>query len=324
MTSGRPGSAVLAEVRRSGFVEGVHRGSAVVLDPQGRVRASWGDPDRPIFPRSAVKPVQAVAMLRLGLDLDGPLLALAAASHSGESFHLLGVLQILADAGLGPDALQTPPEMPFDPQERDERVREGLPPDPLVMNCSGKHAAMLATCVRNGWDVGTYRHPDHPLQQAIAAEIARAAGESVAAVGVDGCGAPVLAVSLTGLARAFRSVAVGEPGTPERRVADAMLGYPQWAAGTRRDATALMVGVPGLLAKEGAEAVYAVALPDRTTVAVKVDDGGARARPVVMATLLRTLGVGAPVVDEQAELVLTGGGQPVGAVVGAPALSVLP
>jgi L-asparaginase II len=305
---------VLAEVVRSGFVEGHHRGSLVVLDPDGSVRESYGEPDRPMFPRSANKPFQAVGMVRLGLDLPPELLALAAASHSGEPFHLDGVRRILDSAGLDVAALQTPPDDPIDDEARRAWVRAGHEPDRLAMNCSGKHAAMLVTCVRNGWDLATYRDPAHPLQQALRAELERVAGEPVAATGVDGCGAPLFAISLSGLARAARTVVRAEPGTPDRAVADAMRANPEWVGGTRRDVTALMRAVPGLLTKDGAEGVQVVALGDGSALAVKVDDGGQRAREVVVAAALLRIGVDDPVVRDLASYPLLGGGRPVGEV----------
>jgi L-asparaginase II len=181
------------------------------------------------------------------------------------------------------------------------------------MNCSGKHAAMLATCVVNGWPTGTYRHPDHPLQEAIAGTVADLAGESIDVSGVDGCGAPVFGLSLTGLARAFRVIAVAEEG-PEHRVAQAIRSYPEWLGGTTRDVTAVIAGVPGLVAKDGAEGVYAAALPDGRAVALKVEDGAARARPAVLAAALQRLGVDAPVLTQMANMPVLGGGDPVGAV----------
>ena len=165
---------VIAEIVRSGFVEGRHYGSVVALDADGGVAWSVGDVDSQVLPRSCNKPLQAVGMLRAGLELDGELLALACASHSGEPFHVEGVRRILSDAGLSVDDLQTPPGYPLDDEARDALIRAGGEPAPITMNCSGKHAAMLATCVVNGWDTAGYRKADHPLQQAIADDVRRA------------------------------------------------------------------------------------------------------------------------------------------------------
>ncbi len=305
---------MLAEVVRSGFVEGVHRGSVVGLAADGTTALAVGDPAAPVFPRSASKPLQAAAMVELGLDLDGELLALAAASHSGEPFHLDGVRRILAGAGLDVGALRTPPEEPSDEQAAQAWLRAGHGPEPLTMNCSGKHAAMLATCVLNGWDVATYLDPEHPLQVALGATLERYAGEPVAASGVDGCGAPVLALTLTGLAGAVRGCVLADPGSARRRVVDAMRAYPEWVGGTRRDVTALMRGVPGLVAKDGAEGVEVAACADGRAVALKIDDGASRARQVVTAEALLALGFDAPVLAGQRSYPLSGGGRQVGEV----------
>ncbi len=299
---------------RSGFVESRHRGSVAALGGDGSLALSVGEVAEPMFPRSAVKPVQAVAMLRAGLQLDGELLALAAASHSGEPFHLDGVRRLLAGAGLEESSLRTPPDWPLDDEARLSAIRTGGEPTPAQMNCSGKHAAMLATCVAAGWPTDDYRAVEHPLQQRIRATLEELAGERVAATGVDGCGAPLFAISLTGLARAFSTLVSSAPGTPERRVADAVRAHPAWASGSTRDETALMRGVPGLLAKAGAEAVYALALDDGRAIALKLEDGSQRARPAVVVAALRRLGVDAPVLDELATMPVLGGGRPVGEI----------
>jgi L-asparaginase II len=306
------GQPVVAEVVRSGFVEGRHHGSVVALDPSGSVLWSLGEVRATMLPRSSNKPIQAAAMLRCGLDLPPDLLALAAASHSGEAFHLRGVRRILQDAGLDESALQTPPDHPLGDRAREQAVRDGVPPTPVQMNCSGKHAAMLATCVVNGWDTGTYPDPEHPLQVAIRATLEDLTGVAVAAVAVDGCGAPLLSTSLTGLARAFRRLALATGDGPEHRVATAYREHPEHASGSGRDEARLLRALPGAIGKAGAEGCYAVALPDGHAVAMKVDDGGARARPVVMAAALRRLGVEHPVLEEIGEHPVLGGGRPVG------------
>ncbi|MFD9758258.1 asparaginase [[Kitasatospora] papulosa] len=309
-----PELPVLAEVVRSGFTEGRHRGSLVVLAADGSVELSLGDPAGPVFPRSSNKPMQAAAILRAGLDLSGERLALAAASHSGEGFHLELVRTMLAEHGLEPDDLQTPPDLPLDPVEAEAYLAAGGVREPLTMNCSGKHAAMLAVCVRNGWDTATYLDPAHPLQRLVGEVVAEAAGEPVAAVGTDGCGAPLMAIGLVGLARAFRSFVLAEPGSAERRVADAMRAHPEYVAGTRRPDTWLMRGVPGTLSKMGAEAVQAVALPDGRALAFKIDDGSTRALGPVLARALELVGVDAPVVSRIGRAPLLGGAEEVGAI----------
>jgi L-asparaginase II len=307
-------------VIRSGFTESRHRGSIAVLAADGRVLHAAGSTGEPIFPRSSNKPFQAAAMLRCGLKLDGELLALAAASHSGEDFHVAGVRQILSAAGLTEHDLRCPPDLPLDEQASRAMVRAGAGPDRVHMNCSGKHAAMLATCVAARWPTATYTDPEHPLQQEIRATIGRLAGEPVTSIGVDGCGAPLMAISVAGLARAFRAVVLAEPGTAERAVADAMRAHPEWTSGTARPERILMEAVPGLLLKSGAEGVEGFALADGRAAAFKIDDGAARGRVPVTVAILRSLGAqnlpGADVarLDSLATAPVTGGGRVVGEI----------
>ncbi|MGW2817985.1 asparaginase [Streptomyces sp. NPDC001415] len=305
---------VLAEVVRSGFVEGHHRGSLVVLAEDGSVEFALGDPAAPVFPRSSNKPMQAAAVLRAGLDLSGERLAIAAASHSGEGFHLDLVRKMLAEHGLTPDDLQTPPDLPLDPTEAETYLAAGRVRERITMNCSGKHAAMLAACKQNGWDLGSYLDPAHPLQQLVHDSVEAAAGEKVASVGTDGCGAPLMAITLTGLARAFRTFATADPGSVEGRVAEAMRAHPEYVAGTRRPDTWLMREVPGTLSKMGAEAVQAVALADGRALAFKVDDGAIRSLGPILARALQLLGVDGPVVDRIGRAPLFGGAAEVGEI----------
>ncbi|MFL6140198.1 MAG: asparaginase [Frankiaceae bacterium] len=305
---------VVAEVVRSGFTEGRHHGAVVALRPDGGIAFAIGDVGAPVFPRSSNKPMQAVAVLRAGVDLPPDLLALVAASHSGEPVHVEGVRRILAGAGVHESVLQNTPDLPLDVESAHALLRAGGKPDPLHQNCSGKHAGMLAACVCAGWPVADYRDADHPLQRLVREVVEEAAGETVGATGVDGCGAPLFAISLAGLARAFRWLVLAPAGTPQRRVADAMRAHPELVGGTGRDVTALMAGLPGCVAKDGAEGVYAAAMPDGSAVAVKIADGASRARVPVMVAALRRLGVDAPVLAELAETPVLGHGRPVGAV----------
>jgi L-asparaginase II len=264
-------------------------------------------------------------MVRVGLDLPVELLALACASHSGEPFHVDGVRRILADAGLSEADLQTPPDYPLDDAAREAVIREGGQRTPVLMNCSGKHAAMLATCVANGWPTDSYRDPEHPLQQAIATTFADLTGEPIAVTAVDGCGAPLFSASLIGLATAFRRLALGisasdAPDDDAARVADAIRTRPAYVSGTTRDELALLTAIPGAIGKAGAEGCYAVALHDGRAFALKTDDGAARVRPVLMAAALRRSGVlEDPGVDAEAVrrtgvVELLGGGLPVGEI----------
>lgn len=302
----------LAQVVRGGLVESVHHGHLVALDGGGVPVLGRGDPGVTLFARSALKPVQAVAMLRAGLDLDGELLALACSSHSGEPVHVDGVRRVLAGAGRTEDDLANTAGYPLGEDVGATWRADGFGPSPLAQNCSGKHAAMIATCVAAGWPVGGYRDPGHPLQQAVRATVAELTGDAAEQVTVDGCGAPLFSCTLTGLAHAFARLTLAAPGTPERRVATAMAAHPGWVGGTGRDVTALMAGVPGLVAKDGAEGVFAAALPDGSAVAVKVLDGGMRPLPVVVAGALRALGADVP--DDLGRRAVLGGGAPVGEI----------
>ena len=304
---------VLAEVVRSGFVESRHRGVVVALAAHGTFAFTVGSANTPVFPRSSNKPLQAAAMLRAGLPLEGELLALAAASHSGEDFHAQGAHDILDLAGLTSDDLGCPPALPIDGPTARRLIRESDAPESRVRNnCSGKHAAMLVTCVANDWPADSYLDLQHPLQRHIRKTIEELAREPVAATGVDGCGAPVFALTLGGLARAFRALVLAEPGTPERKVADAMRKFPEWTSGTHRDENRLMAGIPGLLLKGGAEGVDAFALADGSAAALKIEDGGARARTPITVAILTALGAQAPA--DLATIVVKGGGYPVGEI----------
>ena len=316
MSSALTDAPVVAHVVRSGFVESVHRGTVAAVGPDGSVQWALGDPTGVIFSRSANKPLQAVAMVRLGLDLPDDELALACSSHSGEPFHLEAARRILARAHLTEDSLQNTPDHPVDELEREAWIRDGRPRTALAQNCSGKHAAMLATCVRNGWDTTTYRDPHHPLQRAIGATVEELSGEPVSHAGVDGCGAPLLGFSVGGLARAFGRLAFAASGTPEARVTQAIRAWPEYLGGSRRQVTTLIREVPGLIAKDGAESVYAVGLANGRGLALKIADGSPRAKGVVLAAALRRMHVDAPTAFAELELApVLGHGEPVGAIV---------
>lgn len=309
-----PLHAPVAHLVRGGVTEGVHYGSVVVLGADGDVEFQLGDIEAAFYPRSALKPVQAVAMVRAGLPLDGELLSLAAASHSGEERHLAGTRRILELAGVTEDDLRNVTDLPYDPAVRDAWIRDGRAPSRLAQNCSGKHAAMLYTCKLNGWSLDDYLDPEHPLQQAIAEIVEDLTGQRIARVTVDGCGAPLFSVSLHGLARSAARITTAVPGTPEARVADAMRDHAEMASGAGRDVAALMRAVPGLLAKDGFEGVEVAALQDGRAVAVKISDGANRARVPVTAAALARAGVDPVLLTEFAGEPLLGGGRPVGSV----------
>jgi L-asparaginase II len=310
------GGVPLVEVVRSGFVEGRHHGSVAVLDAAGALVWSAGDAHGAIFPRSSNKPMQAVGMLRAGLRVAEPAdLAVIASSHGGEPIHVDRIRAMLTSAGLDEETdLACPPDLPLTEHARLDVLRAGGGPARIQMNCSGKHTGMLLTCLAAGWDHRDYRAPEHPLQLALRASVERLTGGQVTAVGVDGCGAPVFAISLAALAGGFLRLVEAEPGSVERAVADAMRGHPELVSGTGADDARLTRGVPGLLAKGGAEGVLAVALPGAGAVAIKIDDGTARGRMPILAAALARLDVRAPVLDELAEPAVLGGGRRVGVV----------
>lgn len=268
-----------------------------------------------------MKPLQAAGMLSAGLDLRGRLLALAAASHSGEPFHARGVREVLELTGTGVHALQCPEDWPYGEQARIDHIASGGGKQRVLMNCSGKHAAMLRTCSLNDWPLEDYLDPAHPLQVHLREEVGRMAGCEPAPSSTDGCGAPLWGVPLVGLARAFAGLAEDPHGA---EVVAAFGEFPEYAGGTGRDVTNLNRGVPGLAAKDGAEAMQTMSVQigeRRYGVALKIADGGQRARPVVAAAVLARLGVDAPVVREQLRWPVLGGGEPIGAIEPAPALA---
>ncbi|HEX3824476.1 MAG TPA: asparaginase [Mycobacteriales bacterium] len=308
------GPAVVAEVVRGGFVEGQHCGSVVGLRGDGTVAVSVGRPDEPMLPRSSAKPLQAIGMLRAGLVVDDEELAVICASHSGEPGHLDVVRRLLSGAGLSESDLDNTAGMPLSRSARRDLTRLGIGPSSLLANCSGKHAGMLATCVAAGWPTAGYRDPAHPLQLSLRATIEDLTGDAVTAAVVDGCGAALFAVTLAGLARAFARLATAPAATPERQCFEAMRSHPWLVGGTGRDVTSLISGVPGLVGKDGAEGVYAIALQDGRAAAVKIDDGAERARLPVMVRALRSLGIDDPTVAEFATTPVMGHGVPVGEV----------
>jgi len=312
------GSVELAVLERSGLVESRHLGAAAVIAPDGSLLRAFGNPDAVVYPRSSLKPFQAIAVQRAGLHLKGERLALAMASHTGTERHLAVVREILTSAGLYESALQCPADWPGDRDSAFEARAAGLGKRRTAMNCSGKHAAFLAACVQNGWPIESYLDPAHPLQRLVRETVEEFAGTDVAHTGVDGCGAPLFAVTLRGLATAISRVAASpanDPTGPAARLVAAVLANP-WAIDGPDEPGTVIVERLGLFAKEGAEGVMVLGAPDGTAVAVKMLDGGRRA--VFLAALGILASVGAVdatlaerVATEVTEPVL-GGGVPVG------------
>lgn len=312
MNDSFPAHAPLAVQTRGELVESVHYGSLIALAPDGGTLLSRGEPTARVYPRSALKPLMAVAMLRAGVELSEEQVALASASHSGAAEHQDVAAGILAGAGLAPQDLGNSTDLPYGAAERSAWLRAGKGPTQLAQNCSGKHAALLATCVHNGWSTHDYLVPGHPLSALIRETVAGLTGEAITTVSTDGCGTEVFALSLAGMARAFARLATADPGTPERRVADAMRTHPRLVAGAGRDVTALMEAVPGLLAKDGFEGIQLLALANGGAVALKISDGGDRARMPAAVPALLALGVEAELLAPFISLPVLGGGRPVG------------
>ncbi|MFD4639540.1 asparaginase [Lentzea sp. NPDC058436] len=293
--------ALLAEVTRSGFVESLHHGSVVGLLPSGEVGVSLGAVGDPVLPRSCMKPFQALACLTAGAPLTGPALAIAAGSHTGEDRHVELVSRLLGEVPA--DSLRCPASWPEDEETR-QRLDE---PSRIRMNCSGKHAAMLAACVVAGWPVETYLEPSHPLQRLVRRTVEELSSESVVHTAIDGCGAPVYGLSLHGLARAMQ----GLVHTP---VAGAMSEFPEYVGGTGHVNTLVMQRLPGVVAKGGAEGVLVLATTAGHAVAVKVLDGNPRATTAVGLTALAAMGFDVSPAEELLSVPVLGGGQVVGEV----------
>jgi L-asparaginase II len=307
--------APVAITRRSGCDESVHFGAVVCLGPDGTIVASVGDPTTGIYPRSSNKPMQAVAMVRAGLRLPSDLLAIVCASHDGTPHHLDAVRRILATVGLDERALANVADLPLSSTAAEDVLRAGGGPTALQMDCSGKHAGMIATSVINDWPSdASYLAIDHPMQQLVTATIDELAGETHSHIGIDGCGLPAHVISLIGLARAFRSIAIGAAGAEEVAIFEAMTKHPEMVGGEGRDVTHFMRSVPGLMAKDGADGVYAAALADGRAVALKIADGAGRARPAVMLAALRALDVDIAAVEPLVTEWIIGRGRHVGEV----------
>jgi L-asparaginase II len=307
----------LVRAVRSGFVESVHVGSVAVADAGGKLVASAGDPDRVAFARSSMKPLQAAVSLSLMEDpLSDPEVAVMCASHNGEAVHVAAVHRILQRGDIDVGALRCPEDRPLEADSAAAVARA----ERRFHNCSGKHAGMLLACARQGWDIPTYTDPDHPLQRRVL-EAVRAVAGAPRAVGVDGCGVPVHALSLREMATMYARLAagsgLGSMEAPARRAVGAMRAEPYLVAGRGRVCTAVMTEVDGVIVKVGAEGlVCAGVAPLGLGVAIKADDGAARAQAPAVVHALRLLRV----LEEGHEEVLAdharppqlGGGIPVG------------
>jgi L-asparaginase II len=279
---------ILLEVVRNEMVESIHSGHLLMMDGSGKTVLQLGDLDQLIYPRSAVKSLQASAMVRHGLKLNGEQLAVVCASHAGSQRHLDVITSILRRANLDESALKNTPDKPLGNSER--AAWADRPISSLAANCSGKHAGMLATCAINQWDLETYKDPAHPLQLAIKREFESLSGTAITKIGVDGCGAPLFALSLRNLATAIRNLTLSADPV-HREVISACRDNPYFVSGTGRLPTMLMEKVPGLFVKDGAEGVMVMSLPDGTTVVWKMSDGSQRGAGALAIAALARCGV---------------------------------
>jgi L-asparaginase II len=300
-------SVVLAELVRSGLIESTHSGHLILLAADGSDLLTLGDVEAEIYPRSAIKSLQAAAMVRAGLNLNDEQLALVCASHGGTNRHQEVALEILRSVGLSESDLQNTPDAPLD---REARIKWGdKPATSLAANCSGKHSGMLATCVVNGWDIKTYRDIDHPLQLAIAREITELIGKSIDRASIDGCGAPLFSMSTRSIAVAARKMRI-DSDPVFARVISAGLKHPEMILAEGAFDTRMMRAVLGLFVKGGAESVMLASLADGSAIAWKISDGSNRVNGPLMKAALAKFGIN---IEGEAIDVL-GGGNVVGSL----------
>jgi L-asparaginase II len=299
---------VLAKVTRGDLVESLHLGHLIVLNADGSTYLSKGSPELPIYPRSAIKSIQAAAMLKAGLKVEENELAIICASHSGSQSHINLVTKMLTSRGLSISQLKNAVDKPLG--EKEKITWGDKAPSQLAQNCSGKHAGMLIACQQNGWDMNTYLDLDHPLQVAIKNEIEALSGEKVSATSVDGCGAPLFAISLIGLAKAISNLVKSKENLYQQ-IVSACIKYPELVAGDARLTTRMMRGVPGLFMKEGAEGVQVCALSDGRVIAIKIIDGSWRPVAPIIMEIFKRWGVEMP--DESVKIY--GGASVIGEVI---------
>ena len=298
---------VLLEVVRNEMVESIHAGHLLILNRDGDSILELGDLKSPIYPRSAVKSIQASAMLRAGLKVSSKELALICASHAGSSEHLEVARLILSGAGLEESALKNTPDKPLGASER--AAWGDKAPTSLAANCSGKHAGMVATCKANGWELRSYKELSHPLQLAIREEFEKLSGEVISKVGIDGCGAPLFAISLAGLAKAIRNLMLSNDPV-HKEVVNACRENPVMVSGVGRLPTVLMEKVDGLFVKDGAEGVMVIGTRSGEVIVWKMSDGSQRGAMTLALASLSHLGIE---LDIERETVL-GGGEVVGEI----------
>lgn len=313
---GVDGVSELAVLERSGLIESRHLGAAVVVGPGGEILRTVGDGSAIVYPRSALKFLQAITVLRAGVDLDGEHLVVASSSHGGTPAHIRVVQEILSAAGLDETALQCPAGWPLHEPARDAMIASRGVPSRLRMTCSGKHAAFLRACVHNGWPIESYLAEAHPLQQLIRTTVSEYAGERIEHSGTDGCGAPVHALTLAGLALATGRVS-SSADEESARLTRAILAHP-WALDGPGRSDTLVIEKLGILAKGGAEGIIVMGTSDGHAVALKILDGSMRVATLVALELLAAAGAidrehAGQVTVETTQKVL-GGSQPAGEI----------
>jgi len=297
---------ILVEVTRGALVESVHRGSIAVADASGKIEFSLGDLETPIYPRSSLKPIQALPLIESGaassFGLNQEEIALACASHSGEPMHTERVAAWLARIGCVESDLACGAHPSRYEPVAEAMIRRGQKPTRIFNNCSGKHTGFLS--VARHWDIATkgYERHDHPVQQAVVRALSELSGASGEIPwGVDGCAAPNFALPLAAQARAFATMA----GSRGERIVAAMTAHPELVSGTGRACAVLMRSTRGRAAvKTGAEGFFAAMVPELGYgIALKIDDGAARAAETAMAALLSRLGLLGD--DDAAQSILT-------------------
>lgn len=297
--------SILAVVVRGETTESLHRGHIVILDGKGERVSAAGDPETVTYFRSASKPFQALPLIKTGAaDAFGftrAEIAMACASHSGQRRHVELVEGMLSKIGLSEADLRCGSHLPFYQPEAEKLIRENKTPTQLHNNCSGKHAAMLATAKHIGADIATYEKLDHPVQQMIldsVAEFTELPHEAIR-LGTDGCAAPNFAVPISAMAKGFLNLISADSQEAAERIVSAMIDHPELIGGTDRLDTILMQAAPGqILSKVGADGVWLCAVlpnkrfPTGLGIALKIEDGDDYlSRPVVAVEILRQLGI---------------------------------
>lgn len=298
-----PREPLLVEATRGELAESRHRVRAALCDSAGRLLAAWGEVEAPVYPRSAIKPIQALPLVESGAaeryGLTDAHLALACASHGGAPGHIAALSEWLARTGLSAGDLQCGAHPPLDQAAAAALEREGAPPSPLHNNCAGKHLGFLTLARHRGEPLADYLAPSHPVERRWRATLAELAAcdLSDAPEGIDGCGIPVVGLPLVGLARALARFADPSGLAPERRHAVERLGRamacaPDMVAGRGRlDSEVIAASGGAVLLKGGAEGVAVAALRARGLgLALKVEDGAKRAQEAAALALLEHLG----------------------------------